>query len=64
MAVLQALIARGVTGDFRPPTTLRFGLTPLYTRFADVWDAVQHLRQIMAAQEYMEPQFQKRRLVP
>ena len=62
--LLQALIARGVTGDFRPPDTLRFGITPLYTRYVDIWDAVQHLRQIMDAREWEQPRFQKRSLVP
>ena len=40
-AIMERLIARGVIGDFRPPDILRFGVTPLYTRFVDVWDAVQ-----------------------
>jgi kynureninase len=56
-AIMQALIARGVIGDFRPPDILRFGFTPLYTRFADVWDAVDRLEQIMASGEWRDPRF-------
>src|SRR6185369_15406401 len=39
--VMQALIERGVIGDYRDPGILRFGLAPLYLRYADVWDAVE-----------------------
>ena len=46
-AIMQALVKRGVVGDFRPPDLLRFGLTPLYTRYVDVWDAVALLRDVM-----------------
>jgi kynureninase len=46
-AVMQALIERGVIGDYREPEIMRFGFTPLYTRFADVWDAVEVLRDIL-----------------
>ena len=41
--LMQRLIKRGVIGDFRAPDLLRFGLTPLYLRFVDIWDAVQIL---------------------
>ncbi|MET3129848.1 kynureninase [Oxalobacteraceae bacterium GrIS 1.11] len=51
-AVMQALIARGVIGDYREPAIMRFGFTPLYTRFADVWDAVEILRDILDEQAF------------
>ncbi|MEO7494866.1 MAG: kynureninase [Massilia sp.] len=51
-AVIQALIARGVVGDYREPAIMRFGCTPLYTSFAEVWDAVETLRQILDARDY------------
>jgi kynureninase len=51
-AVMQALIARGVIGDYREPEIMRFGFTPLYTSFAEVWDAVDILRQILDDRAY------------
>jgi kynureninase len=51
-AIVQALIARGVVGDFRAPDVLRFGVAPLYLRFADVWDAVAGLRTVMERREW------------
>lgn len=58
--VMQALIARGVIGDFREPDLLRFGLAPLYLRYADIWDAVDALRQVFVNEEYREPRFRRR----
>jgi kynureninase len=51
-AVMKALIERGVMGDYREPEIMRFGFTPLYTRFVDVWDAVDILRDILDKQSY------------
>lgn len=62
-AIMQALIARGVIGDFRAPDVLRFGLTPLYLRFADLWDAVQALAAVMAGAEWRRPELAVRRAV-
>jgi kynureninase len=62
-AIMQALIARGVIGDFRAPEILRFGFTPLYTRFADVWDAVDRLEQVLANGEWKKPEFSVRAAV-
>jgi kynureninase len=62
-AVMQALIARGVVGDFRAPDILRFGFTPLYTRFADVWDAVDRLVRVLESGEWREARFQARPVV-
>jgi kynureninase len=49
---MSALIARGVIGDYREPAIMRFGFTPLYTSFADVWDAVEILREILDNEAY------------
>jgi kynureninase len=62
-AIVQALIARGVVGDFRAPDVLRFGFTPLYLRHVDVWDAVEHLRQVLASAEWKQPRFNQRAAV-
>ena len=51
-AVMAALIARGVIGDYREPEIMRFGFTPLYTSFADVWDAVEILKDILDRNDY------------
>ncbi|MDY0960504.1 kynureninase [Massilia sp. CFBP9026] len=51
-AVMAALIARGVIGDYREPEIMRFGFTPLYTSFADVWDAVEILKYILDRNDY------------
>jgi kynureninase len=51
-AVMAALIARGVIGDYREPAIMRFGFTPLYTSYADVWDAVEILRDILDRKDY------------
>ncbi|QJE01441.1 kynureninase [Massilia forsythiae] len=51
-AVMAALIGRGVIGDYREPDIMRFGFTPLYTGFTDVWDAVETLRDILDGEGY------------
>jgi kynureninase len=61
--MVQALIARGVVGDFRAPDILRFGFTPLYTRFTDVWDAVEHLHQVLESGQWREARFNQRAAV-
>jgi kynureninase len=61
--IMQALIARGVIGDFRAPDILRFGFTPLYTRFVDVWDAVDRLAQVLTSGEWRAPRFSTRKTV-
>jgi kynureninase len=51
-AIMQALIARGVVGDFREPDIMRFGLTPLYVGFEDMWRAVDILADVMDGQTW------------
>ena len=62
-AIMQALIQRGVIGDFRAPDILRFGFTPLYTRYVDLWEAIQHLGRVMANQEWDAPEFRTQKAV-
>ncbi|MFF2370707.1 kynureninase [Agromyces sp. NPDC058110] len=59
-AVVQALIERGVIGDFRAPDLMRFGFTPLYVSHADVWDAVDVLADILETEVWREPRFARR----
>lgn len=61
--IMQALISRGVIGDFRAPNLLRFGFTPLYVRYEDVWNAVDVLVDIMATQAWDTPEFHARAAV-
>lgn len=62
-AIMQALIAKGIIGDFRAPDVLRFGMTPLYTRYRDIWDAVTGLAQIMDSASWRDPAFAERAAV-
>jgi kynureninase len=59
-AIMQALIARGVIGDFRAPDILRFGFTPLYTSEADVSGAARVLAEVMAGSLWDRPEYKTR----
>lgn len=59
-AVMKALIANGVIGDYREPEMLRFGFAPLYVGYADVWDAVETLRRVLDEELWRSPEFQVR----
>ena len=61
--IMQALIARGVIGDFRAPDILRFGFAPLYVRFVDVWDAVAILQDVLTSAAWDRPEFRRRAAV-
>jgi kynureninase len=58
--IMRALIDRGVIGDFRPPDLMRLALTPLYTRFVDIWDAVDRLVAVVADRAYEAPEYGQR----
>jgi kynureninase len=65
--LVQALIARGVIGDFRDdgsnPGIARFGFTPLYLRHVDVYDAVEHVQAVLAGEEHTDPAYSTRNAV-
>jgi len=61
--IIQALIERGVIGDFRAPDIARFGFTPLYLRFVDVYDAVEILADVMSSEAHRDPKFATRNAV-
>jgi kynureninase len=67
-AIVQALIARGVIGDYRAGDAmqadiLRFGFTPLYIGFEDAWQAVEHLKQVLDSGEWQRPEFNQKHAV-
>jgi kynureninase len=62
-AVMQALIERGVIGDFRAPNVMRFGFAPLYTRYRDVWDAAATLADILTSGTWREERYAVRAAV-
>jgi kynureninase len=62
-ALSQALIARGVIGDFRDPDILRLGFAPAYLRFEDIAEAARHLAQVLESGEWQRDEFATRAAV-
>jgi kynureninase len=62
-SIVRALHAAHVICDYREPGIMRFGFAPLYTRYADVWDAVEALRAILAGKTWQDPEFRVRKAV-
>ena len=58
-AVVQAMIERGVIGDFRAPDLMRFGFAPLFVRYQDVWDAAEILASCINAEVWRDPRFDR-----
>ena len=61
--IMQSLISRGVIGDYREPNILRFGISPLYMRYEDVWNAIMCLKKIMQSNEWDSSNFKVRNYV-
>jgi kynureninase len=57
---MQALIARGVVGDFRAPNLIRFGFAPLYNRFEEMVRAAEILSEVLVSEEWQQPRFNSR----
>jgi len=64
LAVVRAVADRGVIGDFRPPDLCRFGLAPLYTRFVDVWDAVERIAEVVESGMSRLPKYREEVAIP
>ena len=62
-ALCQAMIARGVIGDFRAPDVLRFGFAPAYLRFEDMAQTALHLAEVIESEEWRRPEFNERSAV-
>lgn len=62
-AIIQALIAQGVVGDYREPGVLRFGFAPLYLRYTDVWDAVMQLKSVLQSEAWRSDAFSAKQTV-
>jgi kynureninase len=60
---MQALISRGVIGDFRAPDIMRFGVTPLYIGEAEIIGAAKHLEDILNSNEWDTPAYRARAAV-
>ena len=61
--IIQALISHGIIGDYREPNIMRFGISPLYMRFEDVWNAITCLREIMQTGEWQSENFKNKNYV-
>jgi len=64
LAIVRAVTDRGVIADFRPPDLCRFGLAPLYTRFVDLWDAVERLAEVVETGMNRLPQYREEVAIP
>jgi len=62
-AIVQALIERGVIGDFRAPNIMRFGFTPLYLGYEDIYRAVEILEEIMETGIWRDEKYSRRNAV-
>jgi kynureninase len=62
-ALVQALVARGIVGDFRAPDIARFGFSPLFLSYAEVWDAAQGFCDVLATRAWDRPEFRTRAAV-
>ena len=64
LAIVRAVADRGVIGDFRPPDMCRFGLAPLYTRFVDLWDAVERIAEVVENGMSRLPKYREEVAIP
>ncbi len=61
--IVQALIERGVIGDFRAPNIIRFGLCSLFLSHVDVYNAMTHMAEVIESEAYADSRFSNRAFV-
>lgn len=61
--IVRAMHDRGVVCDYRAPGNMRFGFTPLYLRYVDIWDAVDHLSDVLESGAWENAQYHQRAAV-
>ena len=62
-ALVEALAESDIICSFRTPDSIRFGVSPLTTRYVDIWDAIERFRDVVQKETWRDPKFSKRKSI-